>query len=361
MCRVYNSIGSLTMVKSHLYKNGVREFNSLKEVITFQKNYSISRLQIIQEHEQLMENEKQNLNKAIFELADLIETTKDKKEKQIQQKIDKNKLKIHSLSLSSDASTIQKLKNSLIKWYFKRNVQLIELNANKSVKRSVRKFVKDQNKKNNRYQYLLSHFSEAVETSCQDEMSNLERKKRTIDEINSFIYGALGEQRVVKELKQLSDDYFLINDFSLSFTKPIYNLQENEYIKSIQIDHILVGPPGIFLIETKNWSEKSLSNDSLLSPVRQIKRASLILFKLLSESITRYKINLQQHNWGVKKVPLRNLIVLIKSRPIAEFQYVKILTVNELLGYVKYFNPVFSIREVEEIANFINRMNETQS
>ncbi|MFX7621219.1 hypothetical protein ABTJ52_23125, partial [Acinetobacter baumannii] len=78
-----------------------------------------------------------------------------------------------------------------------------------------------------------------VNEICLTPLKELERKKTLIDEINTSIYGAFGEQKVVKELKQLSDEYFLINDFNLFFPTPIYNRNENDYIKSIQIDHIL--------------------------------------------------------------------------------------------------------------------------
>lgn len=74
--------------------------------------------------------------------------------------------------------------------------------------------------------------------------------------MNSFIYGALGEQKVVKELEGLSDEYILINDFSLSFQTPVYNRQENDYIKSTQIDHILVAPSGIFSYRNKELERK---------------------------------------------------------------------------------------------------------
>jgi hypothetical protein len=43
---------------------------------------------------------------------------------------------------------------------------------------------------------------------------------------------------------------------------------------SVQIDHLLVSPFGVFLIETKNWSDQSLNNLSLRSPVQQIKELS---------------------------------------------------------------------------------------
>ena len=164
-------------------------------------------------------------------------------------------------------------------------------------------------------------------------------------------------------MENLSDENVLINDFALSFHPAIYNRQENDYIKSIQIDHILVSPSGIFLIETKNWSEESLNNLSLRSPVEQIKRTNFALFKILSEEITNHtNLNLYQHHWGDKKIPIRNLIVLTNLKPKEEFQYVKILTVNEILGYVNYFNPIFSSKETQEIAYYLrNLINVTEN
>lgn len=53
------------------------------------------------------------------------------------------------------------------------------------------------------------------------ELQELDRKKTIIDQINSSIYGALGEQKVVKELEKLSNDYILINDFTCRFHPPV--------------------------------------------------------------------------------------------------------------------------------------------
>ena len=44
---------------------------------------------------------------------------------------------------------------------------------------------------------------------------------------------------------------------------------------------------------------------------------------------------------------------MTNSKPKEEFQYVKILTVNELPGYIKYFKPTFSNNETQEITNYL--------
>ncbi|QLH47670.1 MAG: hypothetical protein HWD58_19880 [Bacteroidota bacterium] len=93
--------------------------------------------------------------------------------------------------------------------------------------------------KSNRYQFITSNVDEAVKQSAHHSLSELERKKAIIDNLNSFIYGALGEQKVVKALENLSDEYLLINDFSVSFSTAIYNRKENDYIKSVQLTTFL--------------------------------------------------------------------------------------------------------------------------
>ena len=165
---------------------------------------------------------------------------------------------------------------------------------------------------------------------------------------------------MVKELENLSNDYYLINDFCLTFSPPIYNRQQNDYIKSIQVDHLLVSPSGIFLIETKNWSDESLNNLSLRSPVQQIKRTNFALYKLLNGDLPQL-LNLNLHHWGDRKISIKNLIVLTNHKPNEEFQYVKIVTLNELLAYIKYFKSSFSASEVQIIAEHLLNLTNSHS
>ena len=95
----------------------------------------------------------------------------------------------------------------------------------------------------------------------------------------------------------------------------------------------------------------------LRSPVQQVKRTNFALFKILTEDILSGKVNLKQYHWGERKIPIRNLIVLTNSKPNEEFQYVKILTVKELLSYVRYFNPIFTSAETQAIASYLLNLN----
>lgn len=357
MCRIYNTIGSLTTLKSHLENNNIHDFKSVRDVIDFQNSYTTLRRQLISHHENLIEQEKNMLNIDLQQLDIAIETQRLQSEQRLTDEINKLKQQLSISQSYAPTNLFQKLTRGLRHWSYNRKIKYKEHYFDIEVKMSISDLVDKYQVKSNRYQFISSDVNEAIRQSAQYPLSELERKKAIIGELNSFIYGALGEQKVVKSLESLSDEYFLINDFAVSFSPAIYNRQENDYIKSVQIDHILVGPSGIFLIETKNWSEKSMENLSLRSPVQQIKRTSFVLFKLLNNEMSNYHLRLDRHHWGDKKVSIRNLIVLTNTKPKEEFQYVKILTVNELLGYVNYFKPSFSNIETQRIADFLVDIN----
>ena len=357
MCKTYNTIGSLSTLKLELEKNKIYDFKSLNEVTDFLNSYTVCRKQIVSHHENLIIEEKVKLNIDLQQLDKTIEAEESNSKQKLTNKIERLKEKLNIEQNFNPTSFFQSLINNLKQLCYKWEIWHREKNFDSEVKKSVKKLVKIQQIKNYRYQYIISHFSEAVNQSSKQSLTEIERKKSILDKLSSFIYGALGEHKVVKTLETLSDEYFLINDFCVSFSKAIFNKQENDYIKSIQIDHILVAPSGIFIIETKNWSEKSLANLNLRSPVQQVRRTSFALFKLLNNKNNKKLLRLDKHHWGYKKISIKNLIVFINNKPKEEFQYVKLLTLNELLRYIKYFTPVFSNIETLEIANFLLKIN----
>jgi hypothetical protein len=94
--------------------------------------------------------------------------------------------------------------------------------------------------------------------------------------------GWQGEKQVAKLLtRTLSDDYYLLNDLYL---------REG----GGDIDHIVLGPNGVFVLETKNWSGNITSNGDELqragkrnssgSPSRQIKRNAAKIQQLIGNS-----------------------------------------------------------------------------
>jgi hypothetical protein len=78
---------------------------------------------------------------------------------------------------------------------------------------------------------------------------------------------------------------------------------------------------------------------------------------LLNNESSTNKLRLNKHHWGSKKISFKNLIVLINTKPIEEFQYVKVLTLNELINYLNFFKPIYTSEETSNIAKKILQLN----
>lgn len=353
MCKVYNTIGSLTALKEFLAENDVHDFNSIKEIIAFQESVVSLEYRILAKHEQKIREEMASLKIDLLDLSVQIEAKRKASEETLGQEIAMLEAQKAALSAHSQDGVFKKLLRLFNQFRLERSIELKKRNYEIMLHEVLDQLINEHQAKTARLQLIENNFDEAVKKSASSDQSELERTKRVVDKCNPLIYGAYGEMKVVKVLESLPDDFVLINDFSCSFYPAIYNKQENDYIKSVQIDHILVGPPGVFIIETKNWSAKSLEDYSLRSPVQQIKRTSYALFLLLNNEISGHRMYLNTHHWGEKKISIKNLIVFTNTKPAMEFKYVKVLSVNELLRYINYFKPIFSGREVQGIADFL--------
>lgn len=350
MCKVHNQVGCLSFVKSYLHQHNLTEFRSINELLAFQNSYGAKRQQILSDAEAAIENEKTKLLSDNQELRNSIEISKSNLNKELLDQLETYNAQLQELSNAENSW--KAIVNSFKYVFLERKLRRHENDIPFSVARSVQHLMKALERNENRYNYINSRFQDAVMDHCEKELRALVRKKNMIDEINSSIYGAIGEQRVANELEKLPDDYVLINDFCLSFNPPIYNKSENDRITSIQADHLLIASSGVFLIETKNWSEESMNSLDLRSPVSQLKRTSYALFTLLNSDASF----LNHHHWGKKKIPIKNLLVLMNRKPQEEFQYVKVLTLNQLLGYIQYFQPLFTGMETKRIAEELIRL-----
>ncbi len=79
-------------------------------------------------------------------------------------------------------------------------------------------------------------------------------------EYRSELKGYYGELIVMDTLQQLSDDYYVISDVRI--TRESGHRFDGRMLKSARVDHIVIGPKGVYCIETKHWnSVKNKDND----------------------------------------------------------------------------------------------------
>ncbi|MBK0370907.1 nuclease-related domain-containing protein [Flavobacterium agrisoli] len=352
MCVTFNKIGSLKEIEYHLKENKISDLHSIDDLQSFYRNYSNYRNKIISHHNVLIYDEKKSLEKEISELETKFLNITEYFEKQKRENLEKSYSNIENLPKVNNNPflIIKDYYLNLMIWleiWFIPIIYFFKYNY------AIRCDEKHISNKKKRYDFITYKFDQAVIQSGEIELMEIDKKYHLIDFLKNYIYGAIGEEKVSAVLGNLSDDYILINDFCNSFKKVIRNPNESDFIKSIQVDHLVVSPSGIFLIETKNWSENSINNIDLHSPIMQVKRSNYALFKILNDEQNKSLLNLKKHHFGKKKIPIKNIVVFINNKPKEEFQFVKILILDDLLSYIKYFEPIFSVEETRSIANFL--------
>jgi hypothetical protein len=352
MAIVYGQIESLRRIRETLRKQGIARFNSIGDIDEFRKNY---------------EREKQEIhNSAIRDLANEINGLKAD-EGRIQSRCDEivkeitttNSREIDRLKRRHESLQQRKSTNALINFYqwvrcsfLAIRIATRERNISKEVTQRTDALKRRLNEIKKQLVQYEGNSDQVISLRCSTKLSELAHIKEVIDGLNPLIAGAIGENLVDKELRKLSDEYILFNDFSAEFNPPIYNRKEADKIFSIQIDHLLVTKAGVWVIETKNWSTHSVQNLDLRSPVEQVKRTNFALYVLLNNSaLSRRQLN--RHHWGQKEIPVRNLIVMINHKPKEKFQYVQVKKLNELNRYITHFDPIFDNSEVYRISEYL--------
>lgn len=115
--------------------------------------------------------------------------------------------------------------------------------------------------------------------------------------LNNFLKGAKGEEWVAHELAFLGADYTVFNGLRLGGS-------------SQNIDHVVIGPSGVFVVETKNWRGAVEFRDGKLyaggrepsrPPLRQVKQATAELLEWMVEV-------------GCGEMPVKSVLCFVGTR-----------------------------------------------
>ena len=352
MAQIHGQIESLKKLKYELKSCGIHRFNSIKGINDFLFNFQDEKEAIIKTQKEVLIKEINAINLRIKENQDQCERTKSKTQIELEVRIDTLKINIDNLTSKVNKGLIYKILYSL---KLKKQIQFLDyyrLNTPDIITTAIKSIQEKIENDKNQLKYINENNELIIKERSLPEIRKLNNVKKTIEELKPIIAGAVGENMVVKEIEKLPNDYILINDYNLKFNPPIYNRNTNDKIFSIQIDHLLISKSGIYILETKNWSKKSVESLDLRSPVEQITRTSYALFLIVNDA----KIKLTEHHWGNKQIPIKNIIVMINEKPKEDFKYVKVKSLKELNKYITYFEPIFTEDEVDRISKYLIRI-----
>lgn len=347
---IFNGSGAVSDLRSRLHVKSIDRFNSIPDILDFQKNYQ-------QEIADFLEQKKIEINEDILSLtADkkrLVREYSERKierKKQIAEKIDELKTLINNP---------QKSPILCIKRFFaRRKLNRLESNIDNVLEKPFKGIIGKIQNIEGRASYLQNHRAEELDHRAQDFINNIRFIKAELDNLSSLIFGGIGELKAIELFKQLPDQFYIINDFRKTFQPPIFNSQENDRIYSIQIDHVIIGPTGLYVIETKFWSYRSINSEALYSPIKQLKRSGFAFFVLLNNFLKKMPGHFLG-NWGQIKVSVFNILLMMNASTNEQFQFVKILTGANVLGYLTRRPVIFNKEQIKHLAEVINDLNET--
>lgn len=347
MAHIYRQIDSTKTLRAELDSRNISMFNSIREIEDFKRNYNSLK-------EDILIQAQINLQKEIAQKSIKLESLKEDLKEHVISLEDEIKSQIHILETKvSDLN--ERLKNesfltkvfiAIRRWQNDSKLNQLITNRDPRISRRTASIVQEVEGIQSELDQLIQNRVKIANDRSKNEFYELERTKKAIEELRTIIAGAKGEYAVEQELRKLPNNFYVINDYKLDFVRPIINKQTGEKIFSIQIDHLVVSPGGVFILETKNWSQKSIKSINLRSPIEQIQRSSYALFVFMNKNIS-----INTHHWGSKQISLKNILVMTGATTTHKFQYVKVKELKELNVYLKYFDAIYSDNETKWLAN----------
>jgi hypothetical protein len=151
--------------------------------------------------------------------------------------------------------------------------------------------------------------------------------------------GAVAELDVIRTLSTLPDSYTLLNDVHLTARQFIRF--DGVPLQTAQLDHLLIGTTGVYVIETKNWSKAFMASSEHFDPIEQVKRASYLCWRILQDE-------------GIKQ-NVRAIIACagaMPDRPAGE--HVAVMPIARLPSYVQHASPQLSVENALRIRRILS-------
>ena len=134
--------------------------------------------------------------------------------------------------------------------------------------------------------------------------------------------GAEAELAVIDRLSTLPSSAIVFNDIRLKATR--YIRFNGAALISAQIDHVVLTPAGVFVIETKRWSQRFVESGDFHNPFDQVSRANYLCYDLLRKSFGKTRV--------------RSIIACGGSLPDAPREsYIKVVRPESLTSYILGF------------------------
>jgi hypothetical protein len=174
-----------------------------------------------------------------------------------------------------------------------------------------------------------------------NELNKLNKDKKFI----TLRKGAFGERNVISHIKLVYDndnEFHLINGFDIKLLGKAINI-DNHTLCENKIDHILICPHGLFILETKAW--KNYTEEGKNQIIKQLKKIKKVFEKTFSKKIDLNFVNIF-------------LICTEKFIPLEENNSFKSIHLKDLKNKINQKEIILSKDEITLILNtFLPHLN----
>ncbi len=195
--------------------------------------------------------------------------------------------------------------------------------------------------------------TDAWVTKLTEEYStDLRWVQKAITDNSSLLSDARSEEQAIAELAKLPDEFVLLNDYSLKFHKPFHNKETDEWISSIVIDHIVIGPTGLFFIETKYW-EDAMAKEDMQSAVKQVQHGEFVLKNILNQAA--YKGELPPFRVNMVPVPITPtpMVLVMNAKTSESEEHVSVQTIETIRDAIMKKDSIFAPDAIECLQTFL--------
>lgn len=185
--------------------------------------------------------------------------------------------------------------------------------------------------------YLSCNQSTVIHERCWT-LDNTISALENVLKSHEFI-GAKAELSLISGFDRLPPVYYALNDVRLNARR--YIKFNHKVVQSAQVDHLIVAPTGVFVVEVKHWSQQFTDSGNFFDPYEQLGRSSYLCYCLLKENLN-------------VETKVRSILAYRGHLPppSENSKYIKVLPIEEVTGYVRWFErqtPVLSAAQVENI------------
>ena len=304
MATTIGTSGAFNDLQDALRKRQAYVPTTVGDLLNFSKTYTSVQSQIREKHKQYIE-------------ADLSrkQSEVDKLEGELRVKVQARKIGLLKQKQQLEVR-IKSVSNS--RWILIQYLARIDKYFNKKRLNSLIKTFEDEvSRPFNSEKHLLQklkdklaenkdNFDDLVAERMRPELSSYRRTDEVLKEHNTLIPGMIGESRAIQALSTLPQSFTVLNDVRIKFRPGYRRKSHNDFIASVQIDHLVIGPTGIFVVETKHWSQASINSLNLRSPVEQLIRTGYAIYRFAQDNLRSAFAD----HWGNRKIPVTNILLM---------------------------------------------------